>query len=63
MLPVKAWWSKKKEVMTHYVYKIASDGVKEVILEGTMAQCLEFCQFYNWELMDEHEFVWLLEIE
>lgn len=49
--------------MTHYVYKIASAEVKEIIFEGTMMQCLEFCQFYNWELTDEHEFVWSLEIE
>lgn len=49
--------------MTHYkVYKV-SGGVKLLVLEGTMTQCLEFCRSYNWELVDENDFVWALEIE
>lgn len=50
--------------MTHYVeVYMVSGRVKELVLKGTMAQCLEFCRFYNWELVDENDFVWDLEIE
>ena len=36
---------------------------KTVFFRGTLKECEELCSLYEWELTDENQFVWSLEIE
>ena len=42
---------------------MTSGSVKEQVIEGTLEECLEFCEDMHWELTDENQFVWDLEID
>ena len=42
---------------------MVSNSVKSQVIEGTMEECREFCEDMHWELIDENEFVWDLEID
>lgn len=42
---------------------MVSNGVKFQVIEGTPEECQEFCEAYNWELVDENQFVWDLVID
>lgn len=42
----------------YIVYKKAGKVRREVAEFETEVEAIEFCEAWNWEMMDENEFVW-----
>lgn len=44
------------------VYKVSDGGMRVQVYEGSIKECEEFCEYYDWKMEDVNGFSWKLEI-
>ncbi len=50
------------ENLESYQVMALSQGTSQLVFTGTYEDCREYCENMNWELLDENDFLWELEI-
>lgn len=63
--PLKTENEGEKEMTKFNVVKLNGYGGKGKVITSfpTFKEAYSFCSYYNWELVDENNFHWLLDIE